>query len=164
MSGKDIRHDKSHHVRIVWFQPEVRTEGQPLAAIVTFVHSDTEVNLGIFDVDGFSVGRTRIPLYQGEGEKPSGEYCEWMPYQLGQAAKTEAVEAKLETGGTTMPSHQQRVVDEKNDLAKKLTRLNAFIGGTIYDSLPADERYRLCGQATVMKDYLDILNDRIKAF
>ena len=63
-----------------------------------------------------------------------------------------------------MQPHQQRVVDEKDELAEKLTKLNGFIGGTIYDSLSADERNRLCRQAAVMKDYLDILNDRINAF
>lgn len=63
-----------------------------------------------------------------------------------------------------MQPHQQRVVDEKDELAEKLTKLNSFIGGTIYDSLSVDERNRLCRQAAVMKDYLDILNDRINAF
>jgi hypothetical protein len=62
-----------------------------------------------------------------------------------------------------MQPHQQRVVEEKDALAEKLTKLNSFIGGTIYDSLSADERNRLCRQAAVMKDYLDILNDRINA-
>lgn len=64
-----------------------------------------------------------------------------------------------------MQPHQQRVVDEKDELADKLTKLNDFIGGNnIYDSLPADERNRLARQAFVMKDYLDILNERIAAF
>lgn len=64
-----------------------------------------------------------------------------------------------------MQPHQQRVVDEKDELAEKLTKLNDFIGGNnIYDSLPADERNRLARQAFVMKDYLDILNERIAAF
>ena len=63
-----------------------------------------------------------------------------------------------------MQLHQQRVVDEKNELADKLTKLNNFIGGTVfYDLLPA-ERIRVAKQAGVMKDYLDILNERIAAF
>lgn len=76
--------------RVVWFRPEGREEhDQPLAAIVTFIHSDQEVNLSIFSQDGFPLGRTHITLVQAEDEVPEGEYCEWMPYQLGQAAKTE---------------------------------------------------------------------------
>lgn len=63
-----------------------------------------------------------------------------------------------------MQPHQQRVVDERDDLADKLTKLNSFIGKDMFNSLPAEERIRLARQATVMKDYLDILNDRINAF
>ena len=63
-----------------------------------------------------------------------------------------------------MQPHQQRVVTEKDELAEKLTKLNAFIGGEIYNGLPEDERTRLARQATAMKDYLDILNERIQAF
>jgi hypothetical protein len=63
-----------------------------------------------------------------------------------------------------MQPYQQRVVDEKDELAKKLTALNLFIGGEIYNGLPEAERIRLAKQAEVMKDYLDILNDHIAAF
>ena len=63
-----------------------------------------------------------------------------------------------------MQPHQQRVVDEKSELAEKLTKLKAFIGGVIYESLPSEERARLVLQANAMKDYLDILNERILAF
>jgi hypothetical protein len=63
-----------------------------------------------------------------------------------------------------MQPHQHRVVTEKDELADKLTKLNAFIGGTIYSGLPEEERIRLARQAVAMKDYLDILNERIAAF
>jgi hypothetical protein len=63
-----------------------------------------------------------------------------------------------------MEPHQQRVLTEKDELAEKLTKLNAFIGGTIYMSLPSEEKIRLARQACIMKDYLDVLNDRIAAF
>lgn len=63
-----------------------------------------------------------------------------------------------------MQPHQQRVVIEKDELADKLTKLNLFIGGEMFNSLPSDERIRLAKQAEVMKDYLDILNARIAAF
>lgn len=84
--------------RIVWFYPDEvpmqqAAAGQPLAAIVTHVHSDTMVNLAVFSPAGGTFGVTSVDLYQGEGDRPSetyGRFCEWMPYQKGQAAKAEA--------------------------------------------------------------------------
>jgi hypothetical protein len=79
--------------RIVWFwnSPELRG-AQPEAAIVAKVWSDTMVNLGVFRDNGNCTGFTSVTLWQGEGEPPASAYCEWMPYQKGQAAKTDALE------------------------------------------------------------------------
>lgn len=65
---------------------------KPLAAIITYVHSDTYVNLAVFDVNGSTFGLTSVPFYQGVYPCPLKGYCEWPP-QKGQAAKTEAVQA-----------------------------------------------------------------------
>jgi hypothetical protein len=65
----------------------------PLAAIVTKVWSDTCINLAVFDANGNTHSRTSVLLYQGEGERPDVCFCEWMPYQLGQAVRTERAEA-----------------------------------------------------------------------
>lgn len=75
--------------RVVWYwaiKPESDKE-QPMAAMVCFVHSDTMVNLVVHDYNGDSAGVKSVFLYQGEGEKPESNYCEWMPYQIGQAKK-----------------------------------------------------------------------------
>lgn len=86
--------------RVVWFHPykgdKIDFSTQPLAALVTYVHSDTMVNLVVFDSNGNSHSRTSVYLMQSNGLAPcEGDmYCEWMPYQKGQAAKTEALEAK----------------------------------------------------------------------
>lgn len=74
--------------RIVLFGPE------KLAAIVTHVHSERMVNLCVFSPEGIPIPRTSVPLLQDEDEAPIGthSYCQWMPYQKGQAAKTEALE------------------------------------------------------------------------
>jgi len=80
--------------RVVWYHPS-ELEGisdQPLAALVAYVWSDTLVNLAVFDSNGTSSGRTSVFLFQGDGERPASCFAEWMPYQLGQAAKTEAAE------------------------------------------------------------------------
>jgi hypothetical protein len=67
-----------------------------LAAIITNVHSDTCVNLTVFDANGCPFSRTSVHLVQAGGSVPAEEpYCEWMPYQKGQAAKTEALEEQI---------------------------------------------------------------------
>lgn len=75
--------------RVVWFRPygDREPKMQPLAAIITYVHSDTEVNLAVFGVDGTNFSATIITLKQEEDQKIVGMYCEWMPYQIGQAKK-----------------------------------------------------------------------------
>lgn len=83
--------------RIVWFKPgkDDRTPSNPdglCAAFITCVHSDSMVNLCVFDANGHPTPRTSVPLVQDDEEVPVGCYCQWMPYQLGQAARTEAAE------------------------------------------------------------------------
>jgi hypothetical protein len=80
--------------RVVWYTPVdnapegVDHKGQPFAAIVTYVWSDRLVNLAVFDHSGFAQSRTSVQLVQEGDAKPDGvPYCEWMPYQLGQAKK-----------------------------------------------------------------------------
>lgn len=90
--------------RVVWFYKYIPEHGHkgPLAAHVAEVHSDSMVNLMVIDSDGTPHPRTSIPLIQEGGEKPLGDFCEWMPYQKGQAAKTEALEAIV--GGAAPPT------------------------------------------------------------
>lgn len=68
---------------------------QPEAAFVCFVHSDRMINVGGFDKNGVPFASCSVQLLQDD-DKPLGAlYAEWMPYQKGQAAKTEALEQKL---------------------------------------------------------------------
>ncbi|VTT96590.1 Uncharacterized protein OS=Pseudomonas aeruginosa VRFPA03 GN=M770_13480 PE=4 SV=1 [Gemmataceae bacterium] len=69
--------------------------GQPHAAIITAVHSDSMVNVAVFDRNGKTFPACSVQLFQDKPEQPYGDYCTWMEYQKGQAAKTEALEAKL---------------------------------------------------------------------
>lgn len=68
---------------------------QPEAATVAYAHSDTMINLSVVDHNGGQFPATSVFLYQGDGERPESAYAEWMPYQVGQAAKTESLERKL---------------------------------------------------------------------
>jgi hypothetical protein len=81
--------------RVVWYHAPGAAQGaQPQAAIIAFVHNDTLVNLHVIDANGIASGATSVPLVQeGDATPSAGFYCEWMPYQKGQAAKTEAAEA-----------------------------------------------------------------------
>lgn len=102
--------------RVVWFHPSTSDqelgrflqahEGKPFAAIVTHVWSDAMVNLCVFDPNGVPHPRTSVQLVQPEehpDHRPAGHFCEWMPYQKGQAAKTEASEkAATQTTGETI--------------------------------------------------------------
>jgi hypothetical protein len=89
--------------RVVLYYPTLeeriaRNGDQPLAAIICCVLSDTCVNLVVFDANGISHSRTSVILRQDD--QPNGGYCwEWMPYQKGQAAKTEELENELKDKG-----------------------------------------------------------------
>ena len=63
-----------------------------------------------------------------------------------------------------MAPHQQRVVDEQDELNDKLQKLNAFFGTAIFAGLDSAEQARLKKQAGVMQEYSDILGERIAAF
>lgn len=87
--------------RVVWYHPHGYTthDEAPFAAIIAYVHDGDyagKVNLAWFDRLGKAESAADIRLWQG-GDDPapglSEPYCEWMPYQKGQAAKTEALEA-----------------------------------------------------------------------
>lgn len=85
--------------RVVWYRQDDRPETEPLAAIIAKVWSDTCVNLAVFDANGMTFCKTSVKLVHDENdEKPSYGYAEWMPFQKGQAAKTEELEKALNKG------------------------------------------------------------------
>jgi len=63
-----------------------------------------------------------------------------------------------------LETHQQRVVDEKNELDTKLSLLNGFLQTPFFETLDIEEQRRLGYQSDVMGKYLGILNERIDAF
>jgi len=67
-------------------------------------------------------------------------------------------------GGTAVPPHQQRVIDEKRELDERAGKLRSFFGTAIFGTLDDAEQQRLQQQAAVMATYSDILEERIAAF
>lgn len=68
------------------FVPDSGTNEETFAAIVVAVHSEEYVNLAVFDSVGNLHPQLTVSLFQGEGERPTGAYAEWMPYQKAVAA------------------------------------------------------------------------------
>lgn len=75
----------------------------PLAAKIVHVHSDSMVNLVVFDSNGNAHGKTSVYMCQpGEGPR-SGSFCAWMPYQVEQAEKTATAKAIKDPGSGPCP-------------------------------------------------------------
>jgi hypothetical protein len=142
--------------RIVWFHPSALIgesgfaapyPGEPLAAIVAKVWSDTCVNLTVFDANGVAHSRTYVLLLQDGNPTPEGGYfCEWMPYQKGQAAKVDALQAvkdKAEAPPTPVePDAIEQEIRAKGLTAPRITP--ADIEANI-----AEERYFTAGQGVI---------------
>lgn len=82
--------------RVVWYQTG-NPQDQPNAAIVAYVYTDRCVNLMVINANGDNYSRQRVFLRQDDDLIPDGFYAEWMPYQKGQAAKTEGLQAELDS-------------------------------------------------------------------
>ena len=86
--------------RVVLFTPSKhdqnidRIDDKPMAAIITSVWDERTVNLVIFGHNGYQWSKLGVMLLQDDDPAPQyGDFCEWMPYQKGQAAKTEDLTA-----------------------------------------------------------------------
>lgn len=79
-------------------RPHIHTSAkdQPECGLITYVHSERMINVVGFTWDGAPFALTSLRLKQEGDEVPVGaQHAEWMPYQKGQAAKTEALEKQL---------------------------------------------------------------------
>jgi hypothetical protein len=72
--------------RVVWYFRQGAVE--PWDAHVCHVNGDGTINVGGFDNRAVPYASLFVPLIQeGEPKPTSGPWCEWMPYQQGQARK-----------------------------------------------------------------------------
>ena len=63
-----------------------------------------------------------------------------------------------------VPDYQRRVISERSDLCVKLISLECFMTTGIFQSINLDEQTRMIKQSKIMKDYVDILTERIENF
>ena len=63
-----------------------------------------------------------------------------------------------------MESYKIRVVDEKEELDKKIADLESFFEGELFNTIRYMEQGRMKDQHSIMLEYSDILKDRILAF
>lgn len=64
-----------------------------------------------------------------------------------------------------MQPHQQRVVEEKNELDEKLSKLSAFIDNSeLFFKLSEEDQDLLGRQEDIMKKYSQVLRERIQLF
>lgn len=97
--------------RVVHYHESPGDPGKEQAALIAYVHSDNCINLAVFDVNGLNYSRTSVPLVQdGEPIPTAGGFATWMPYQVGQAAKTEQLEKELAKGVTIPGAEEGRPV------------------------------------------------------
>ena len=70
-----------------------------------------------------------------------------------------------EPAPSTVPPHQQRVLDERAELKDRHSKLSAFIlDNPIFLNLPEAEQARLQRQEQLQAQLLDVLNERIANF
>ncbi len=84
--------------RAVWFytggKKHFESGVQPCAATVAYVHSDRMINIGFFGPNGEVSAATGVQMVQEGDEIPTGPFCMWMPFQIGQAKEARGLAAK----------------------------------------------------------------------
>jgi len=63
-----------------------------------------------------------------------------------------------------LKSYQYKILEEKESLEVRLIKHLAFFRSPVFAGLDSSEQHRLRRQATIMKEYVDILNERIAHF
>ena len=106
--------------RVVHYHPapDHRDHGNVLTAFICKVHDNGSVNLAIFDSDGMQFSRLRVQYADQQGDDYTGHWS-WMPYQLGQAAKTdhvidaaiELIDQVIDQARTTAPRAPVELMD-----------------------------------------------------
>lgn len=96
-----------------------------LAAILAGVNSDGTINLGVFTRTGGLFSRTNVTLVQEGDTAPQDRgFAAWMPYQVGQAQKTDAVEKEASDARFATIDKQLAEIRERLPVAPVLLNMN----------------------------------------
>lgn len=82
----------------------------------------------------------------------------------GSIARQQPAPGAAHAGYSTLPPHQQRVIDELSELNDKMVKLETFVDTPLFATLDEAERRRLMAQHGAMFAYSSILAERIAAF
>ena len=94
-----------------------------------------------------------------------GTVSTWVPSVNDCLASDWGVVGESEQAASTVPPHQQRIIDEKAARDGEVSRLAAFIDSNpVSPQLPADEQARLRRQLDVMRELSVVLGERIAHF
>ena len=165
----------------LWLDQQHKKHGQPFAATVVYVNSVRDINVCALDGSGQPAAYVGITLVQPGDKLPlTGAFCEWMPYQIGQAAQAGSAEGAVtgkdadadeqvgegigihaDTDGVELEPYQKRVVMELAELAERIISLDGFINGDIYENLPPIERMLLTKQLAAQRDLAFLLESRL---
>jgi len=63
-----------------------------------------------------------------------------------------------------MEDYQKRVIEEKQELDRKIGKLTSFLDSIPGKSLNGDESERMKRQLTLMGNYSDVLGERMESF
>lgn len=136
--------------RILWYYApagdSLGCPDEPLPAIVTKVHNERLVNVSVFSPDGAGVfGRSEVALVQDGDAKPEGRYVAWMPYQQGQAAKTQAVE-----GSALKPIHDRldKIVQDIESCSNRVDGTNDDLRAFAQDLLGVKDQVAVLSRPT----------------
>lgn len=125
--------------RIVHFFPATSDAlyciGEPLAAIITRVWSETSVNLAVLDSAAGLHSRTSVLLHHDGNALPSARYAAWP------ARESTLLPVKMDTGGGAHPlppvddeALEQRVREAGADVAPRVTpaQIDALMARVVY--------------------------------
>lgn len=130
----------------------------------TKVLDATPMTLGAYNEKrGWTIPDNENPEKEGYFVQYSDDYVSWSPKEV-----FEESYIKLDVTSISKTSelpHEQRVVEEANELLDKAEKLSAFIASNpIFAKLPKEEQCRLKLQLVTMKGYYSVLAERVENF
>lgn len=96
-------------------------------------------------------------MLEGFAVQYSDGYTSWIPKKVFEEAYLPIGQVK------ELPPHVQRVIGEKAQLDDRLAKLQAFLQTPAFKELPAKSQKLMEAQAVSMREYSDVLAERLKA-